>query len=89
MGKAIIAVQMPADASIGPNIGWFESGEQEDTGEDEVRLAGALRPGRKTYESLSALALCGDHGEPMRPADPCGCQETITPGAAGPYRACV
>ena len=26
MGKAIITVQMSADASIGPNIGWFAGG---------------------------------------------------------------
>jgi dihydrofolate reductase len=55
MGKAIITVRMSADASIGPNIGWFEGGEQEDAGEDEVRLAGALLLGRKTYEALSAI----------------------------------
>jgi len=55
MGKAISTVQMSADASIGPNIGWFEGGEQEDAGEDEVRLADALLLGRKTYEALSAI----------------------------------
>jgi hypothetical protein len=41
MGKAIITVQMLADASISPNIGWFEGGKQEDIGEDEVCLADA------------------------------------------------
>lgn len=55
MGKAIITVQMSADASIGPSIGWFEGGEQEETGEDEVRLADAMLLGRKTYEALSAI----------------------------------
>jgi len=52
MGKAIITVQMSADASIGPNIGWFAGGEQEDAGESELRLADALLLGRKTYEVL-------------------------------------
>ena len=51
MGKAITTVQMSADASIGPNIGWFEGGEQEEAGEDEIRLAGALLLGRKTMPS--------------------------------------
>ena len=55
MGKAILTVQMSADASIGPNIGWFAGGEQEDAGEDELRLADALLLGRKTYEALSAI----------------------------------
>lgn len=55
MGKAIITVQLSADASIGPNIDWLEGGEQEDAGEDEVRLADALLLGRKTYEALSAI----------------------------------
>ena len=55
MGKAIITVQMSADASIGPNIGWFEGGEQEEAGEDEICLADALLLGRKTYEALSAI----------------------------------
>ena len=45
---------MSADASIGPNIGCFEGGEQEVAGEDEVRLADTLLLGRKTYEALSA-----------------------------------
>lgn len=57
MGKAIITVQMSADASIGPSIGWFAGGEQEYAGEDEVRLADALLLGRKTYEALSAIWL--------------------------------
>lgn len=62
MGKAIITVQMSADASIGPNIGWFGGGEQEDAGEDELRLADALLLGRKTYEALSAIwpAITGE-----------------------------
>jgi hypothetical protein len=46
IGKAIVTVPMSADASVGPNIGGFEGGEQEDPGEDEARLAGAARPGR-------------------------------------------
>jgi dihydrofolate reductase len=57
MGKAIITVQMSADASIGPSIGWFEGGEQEAAGEDEVRLADALLLGRKTYEALAPIWL--------------------------------
>jgi len=57
MGKLIITVQMSADASIGPTIGWFEGGEQEDAGDDELRLADALLLGRKTYEGLSAIWL--------------------------------
>ena len=57
MGKAIITVQMSADGSIGPNIGWFEGGEQEDAGEDELRLADALLLGRKTYEALFPIWL--------------------------------
>ena len=55
MGKAIITVQMSADASIGPNIGWFEGGEQETAGEDELRLADAMLLGRKTYEGLAPI----------------------------------
>jgi hypothetical protein len=46
VGKAIITVQRPADASIGPHIGWFEGGEQEDPSENEVLLAGAAGPRR-------------------------------------------
>jgi hypothetical protein len=46
MGKAIVTVQMSADPSVGPNIGWFEGGKQEDPVEDEACLAGAAGPGR-------------------------------------------
>ena len=46
MGQVIITVQMSADASTGPNIGWFEGGEQEDPVEDEDRLVGAAGPRR-------------------------------------------
>jgi hypothetical protein len=46
---------MSADASIGPNIGWLEGGEQEYAGEDEVRVADAMLIGRKNYEALSAI----------------------------------
>jgi len=55
MGKSIITVQMSADASIGPNISWFEGGEQEAAGEDELRLADAMLLGRKTYEGLAPI----------------------------------
>jgi len=55
MGKVIITVQMSADSSIGPDIGWFDGGEQERVGEEEVRLADAFLLGRKTYENLSAI----------------------------------
>ena len=55
VGKAIITVQMSADASIGPTLGWFESGEQEAAGEDELRLADAMLLGRKTYEGLAPI----------------------------------
>ena len=55
MGKVIVTVQMTADASIGPDIPWFEGGEHEAAGEDELRLADALLLGRKTYEGLSAV----------------------------------
>jgi hypothetical protein len=47
MSKVLIAVQMPVDASIGPNIGRFEGSAQEDTGEGEVGLPVLLaRPPR-------------------------------------------
>jgi dihydrofolate reductase len=55
MGKAIITVQMSADASIGPDIGWFEGGEHEYAGVEEVRLANAFLLGRKTYENLCPI----------------------------------
>lgn len=56
MGKVIISVQMSADASIGPNIGWFEgNGEHEAAGEDALRLADAFLLGRKTYEALAPI----------------------------------
>jgi dihydrofolate reductase len=55
MGKSVITVQMSADASIGPNIGWFAGGEQESAGEDELALADAMLLGRKTYQELSAV----------------------------------
>ena len=55
MGKAIVTVQMSADASIGPNIGWFEGGDQEAASEDELRLADAMVLGRKTYEGLAPI----------------------------------
>ena len=56
MGTLIITVQMSADASIGPEMGWFDGGEDdsEARGADELRLAGALVLGRKTYEGLAA-----------------------------------
>ncbi|HEX5860539.1 MAG TPA: dihydrofolate reductase family protein [Nocardioides sp.] len=57
MGKAIITVQMSADAGIGPGLEWFEGGDQEERGEEELRLADAMLLGRKTYESLSAIWL--------------------------------
>lgn len=53
MGKVIITVQMSADASIGPDMGWFEGGEQEDANDDELTLADAMLIGRKNYEFLS------------------------------------
>ena len=54
MGKAIITVQMSADASIGPDIGWF-GGDEKDATEAEIRLADAMLLGRKTYEALSEI----------------------------------
>jgi dihydrofolate reductase len=65
MGKLIITVQMSADASIGPNIGWFAGGEQEEAGENEVRLAEAMLLGRKTYEALAPIwsAIAGDFAD--------------------------
>ncbi|BCB91120.1 dihydrofolate reductase family protein [Phytohabitans suffuscus] len=56
MGKSIITVQMSADASIGPAIGWYEpGGEHEGAGEEEIRLAGAMLLGRRTYEALAPI----------------------------------
>ncbi|MDQ7905002.1 dihydrofolate reductase family protein [Phytohabitans sp. ZYX-F-186] len=56
MGRSIVTVQMSADASIGPSIGWYEpDGAHEAAGEDEVRLAGAMLLGRKTYEALAPI----------------------------------
>jgi dihydrofolate reductase len=56
MGRSIITVQMSADASIGPSIGWYQpDGEHESAGEDEVRLAHAMLLGRKTYEALAPI----------------------------------
>jgi len=55
VGQVIISVQMSADASIGPDIGWFDGGEQEHRGEDELHLADAMLLGRKQYEGLSAV----------------------------------
>jgi dihydrofolate reductase len=65
MGKAIITVQMSADASIGPNIGWFEGDEQQDASEDELRLPDAMLLGRKTYEGLAPIwsATTGEFAE--------------------------
>ncbi len=57
MGKVIVTAQMSADASIGPDIGWFEHGEHEYAGEYEVRLADAFLLGRKTYEALAPIWL--------------------------------
>ncbi|GGM54285.1 deaminase [Micromonospora sonchi] len=56
MGKAIISVQLSADASIGPSIGWYEpNGEHETAAEDELNLADAMLLGRKTYEALAPI----------------------------------
>lgn len=57
MGKVIITAQMSADASIGPELGWFAGGEHEAAGEDELRLADAMLLGRKTYEALAPIWL--------------------------------
>jgi hypothetical protein len=46
MGKATVTVQMSADPNVGPNIGWFEGGEQEAPVEGGAHLAGAAGPGR-------------------------------------------
>lgn len=53
MGKLIITAQMTSDAGIGPGLDWFDGGEQEEAGDDELRLADAMLLGRKTYEVLS------------------------------------
>ena len=54
--KVIITVQMSADASIGPEIGWYApDGVHEQVGENEVRLADAMLLGRKTYAALAPI----------------------------------
>src|SRR5262245_53666922 len=53
----VITTQMSADASIGPKIGWFEGEQEQDAAEDELRLAGAMLLGRKTYEALAPIWL--------------------------------
>jgi dihydrofolate reductase len=55
MGKVIITVQMTSDASIGPDIEWFDGGEQEEAGADELYLADGMLLGRKTYENLKKV----------------------------------
>ena len=70
VGKAIITAQMSEDASIGPDIGCFEGGEQEVAGEDEVRLADACGASRRVGlpsssaqsrpEQVSSLSLTMD-----------------------------
>lgn len=56
MGKSIISVQMSADGSIGPSIGWYRpGGEHEADSADDLRLAGAMLLGRKTYEALAPI----------------------------------
>src|SRR6266496_6168921 len=45
-----------ADASIGPEIGWFAgNGEHEHAAENELRLADAMLLGRKTYAALAPI----------------------------------
>jgi len=54
--KVIITAQMSADASIGPEIGWFAgNGEHEHAAENELRLADAMLLGRKTYAALAPI----------------------------------
>lgn len=55
MGKVIVTVQVTADGVIGNVDDWFEGGEQEEVGADQLLLADALLLGRKTYESLSSI----------------------------------
>ncbi|GAA4445452.1 dihydrofolate reductase family protein [Phytohabitans houttuyneae] len=66
VGKSIITAQMSADASIGPDIGWYTpGGEHEADSEDDLRLAGAMLLGRKTYEALAPIwtATTGPYAE--------------------------
>jgi dihydrofolate reductase len=46
---------MTSDASIGPDLEWFNGGGHEEASEDDVYLAEAMLLGRKTYEHLSAF----------------------------------
>lgn len=56
--KVIITVQMSADASIGPEIGWYApGGEHERAGEEHLRRAAAMLLGRGTYEALAPIWL--------------------------------
>lgn len=55
MNRLVISVQMSADGSIGPDIGWFDGEKEQDAAEDELRLAGALLLGRKTYAGLAPI----------------------------------
>src|SRR5262245_28745594 len=57
MGKLIVTVQMSADASIGPDIGWFQGEHEEEASSNELRLADAMVLGRKTYEALAPIWL--------------------------------
>jgi dihydrofolate reductase len=57
MSKVVITVQMSADASIGPDIGWFDGEHEQDAAETELRLADAMLLGRKTYEALAPIWL--------------------------------
>jgi dihydrofolate reductase len=51
----VISVQMSADGSIGPDIGWFDGEQEHDAAEDELRLADAMLLGRKTYAALAPI----------------------------------
>jgi dihydrofolate reductase len=53
MGKVIISVQMSADASIGPDMGWHDGGGLDGADADDLRLGDAMLLGRKTYESIA------------------------------------
>jgi dihydrofolate reductase len=53
MGKAIITVQMSADGSIGPTMGWHEGAGQDGADADDLRLGDAMLLGRKTYEFIA------------------------------------